>query len=222
MTSDDTESSVEYEEAEEVPKSWLARQMEGVNTLFVAVLIALAIRAFVIEPFRIPSGSMLPTLLVGDHLFVNKFVYGMKIPFTGVRLPDLREPERGDVIVFTVARDESAIYPADRRPELRVIILSAHTDQEHVLEALRLGAFDYLAKPIHEEELALAVRLTAEDADGAQQLLATPKRRRHPTHHTVTHQHRRLLTRTQGNARRSRQLLLGRQQQPPRRPQCRW
>ncbi len=119
MTADDSERSVQYEEAEEVPKSWLSRQMEGVNTLLVAVLIALAIRAFVIEPFRIPSGSMLPTLLVGDHLFVNKFVYGVKIPFTGVRLPKLRDPERGDVVVFTVARDESAIYPADRRPDLR-------------------------------------------------------------------------------------------------------
>jgi len=83
------------------------------------VLIALAIRAFVIEPFRIPSGSMLPTLLVGDHLFVNKFVYGVRVPFTGLRMPGLREPQRGDVVVFTVARDGAAIHPADRRPELR-------------------------------------------------------------------------------------------------------
>lgn len=117
---DATQSRVEVQaDTEEVPRSWLGRQLEGVNTLFLAVLIALAIRAFVIEPFRIPSGSMLPTLLIGDHLFVNKFVYGVRVPFTGLRMPGLREPQRGDVVVFTVARDGAAIHPADRRPELR-------------------------------------------------------------------------------------------------------
>jgi signal peptidase I len=82
------------------------------------VLIALGIRAFVIEPYRIPSGSMFPTLLIGDHLFVNKFVYGIKIPFTDIRLPGLRDPERGDVIVFTVAKNGGQTFPADRRPDL--------------------------------------------------------------------------------------------------------
>jgi signal peptidase I len=91
---------------------------EQVSTLAFAVLIALAIRAFVIEPYRIPSGSMFPTLLVGDHLFVNKFVYGVKVPFTRVRLPGLREPERGDVVVFTVAKQGQQTFPADQRPEL--------------------------------------------------------------------------------------------------------
>lgn len=91
---------------------------EQVSTLFFAILIALAIRAFVIEPFRIPSGSMLPTLLIGDHLFVNKFVYGMKVPYTDYRLPGLREPERGDVVVFSVGRSSDRIVPADKRPEL--------------------------------------------------------------------------------------------------------
>lgn len=119
-TSDDrTSTRVGYEEVEEVPKGWLARQFEGFNTLFVAVLIALAIRAFVIEPFRIPSESMLPTLLIGDHLFVNKFIYGVKLPFIETRLPKVRDPQRGDVVVFTVARDGPAIFPADQRPDLR-------------------------------------------------------------------------------------------------------
>jgi len=80
-------------------------------------LIALTIRAFIVEPFRIPSGSMFPTLLIGDHLFVNKFVYGPKIPFSDMRLPGLREPERGDIIVFTVARRGNDTFPADRHPE---------------------------------------------------------------------------------------------------------
>jgi len=90
---------------------------EQIRTVLIAVLIALTIRAFVIEPFRIPSGSMLPTLLIGDHLFVNKFIYGPTIPFTDLRLPGLREPRRGDIIVFTVARRGNDTFPADRHPE---------------------------------------------------------------------------------------------------------
>jgi len=88
------------------------------GTLGLALLIAIGIRAFAFEPFRIPSGSMFPTLLIGDHLFVNKFVYGIKIPFDEARLPGIRAPERGDIAVFTVARDGSETIPADRRPEL--------------------------------------------------------------------------------------------------------
>ena len=64
---------------------------EQIVTLVLAVVIALLIRAMIVEPFRIPSGSMFPTLLIGDHLFVNKFLYGAKIPFTDYRLPGLRE-----------------------------------------------------------------------------------------------------------------------------------
>jgi len=65
-----------------------------------AVVITLVLRTFVIQAFRIPSESMVPTLLVGDFLFVNKFEYGPKIPFTHIRLHGLRAPKRGDVIVF--------------------------------------------------------------------------------------------------------------------------
>lgn len=71
-----------------------------------AVLAALLLRAFFYEAFRIPSGSMVPTLLVGDHLFVNKFVYGVRVPFTLTKLW-ARFPERGDVVVFNRPGDES-------------------------------------------------------------------------------------------------------------------
>ena len=87
---------------------------EQVGTLFVAVLVALLFRQLVMEPFRIPSGSMLPTLLVGDHLFVNKFAYGARIPFSNARLPAWREPQRGDIIVFAVGSDGIETLPADR------------------------------------------------------------------------------------------------------------
>jgi signal peptidase I len=96
--------------------------LDQVVTLVVAIAIALAIRHFLVEPFRIPSGSMFPTLLIGDHLFVNKLAYGPRIPFTDLRLPGLREPERGDVVVFEVARPlnrngQRIIAPVDRAPE---------------------------------------------------------------------------------------------------------
>ena len=111
---------------EEAPsRSRLAAIWEQVSTLLVAVVIALAIRAFIVEPFRIPSGSMFPTLLIGDHLFVNKLTYGPRIPFTDIRLPGFREPQRGDVVVFEVGRNNGSehelrtdIVPADLYPDL--------------------------------------------------------------------------------------------------------
>ena len=73
---------------------------EYVQSLGLAVGAALLIRAFVIEAFKIPTGSMIPTLMVDDHIFVNKFAYGLRIPFTHTRIVDLGEPERGDIVVF--------------------------------------------------------------------------------------------------------------------------
>jgi signal peptidase I len=72
-----------------------------------AAVLTLVLRAFVIQAFRIPSESMYDTLLKGDFLFVNKFEYGPKIPFTDIRLPGLRHPRRGDVIVFQFPQNPS-------------------------------------------------------------------------------------------------------------------
>jgi len=82
---------------------------EYAEALLTAILIALVIRAFVIEAFKIPSGSMLPTLSIGDHIFVNKFIYGLRIPFTKYRILDVSEPKRGDVVVF--------IYPSEEKKD---------------------------------------------------------------------------------------------------------
>ena len=73
---------------------------ENVKSIAGAVAIYLVIRTFLLEAFRIPSGSMIPSLLVGDWLFVNKLIYGPTVPFTSTRLPGYREPRRGDVVVF--------------------------------------------------------------------------------------------------------------------------
>jgi signal peptidase I len=94
------------------------RERELLGTLVLALVVAFASRALLIEPFSIPSSSMLPTLWIGDHLFVNKFVYGARVPLTDVRLPALRAPERGEVVVFSVAVDGEKTFPADLRPDL--------------------------------------------------------------------------------------------------------
>ncbi len=80
---------------------------EYVEAALWALVLTLVLRAFVIQAFRIPSESMLDTLLVGDFLFVNKFEYGPKIPFTHIRLPGLRAPHTGDIIVFQFPQDPS-------------------------------------------------------------------------------------------------------------------
>jgi signal peptidase I len=85
---------------------------EWVYSLGAAVLIALVIRHFAVEPFKIPSGSMIPTLEIGDKILVNKFIYGLRIPFTGIRLVEISKPQRWDVVVFSTRgiRDASQ-YP---------------------------------------------------------------------------------------------------------------
>ncbi|MCK8601342.1 signal peptidase I [Desulfoferrobacter suflitae] len=80
---------------------------EYAEAIIVAILLALVIRAFVIQAFKIPSGSMKPTLLIGDHILVSKFTYGIKIPFTNKELVNFGSPERGDIVVFEYPVDPS-------------------------------------------------------------------------------------------------------------------
>jgi len=81
-------------------KTWQYWRDEWVKPVLYALIIALFIRTFIAQPFKIPTSSMVPTLKPGDRIFVNKFLYGAKIPFTNIRFPKLREPERGDIMVF--------------------------------------------------------------------------------------------------------------------------
>lgn len=80
---------------------------EWVESIVVAFAIAVVLQTFVIQAFKIPSGSMIPTFNIGDRIFVNKFLYCARIPFVNIRLPimDVREPKRGDIIVFTSPED---------------------------------------------------------------------------------------------------------------------
>ncbi len=83
---------------------------EYAEAIGIAILLALFIRTFVVQAFKIPSGSMLPTLQIGDHLLVNKFIYGIRLPFAGTLLVPIKEPKRGDIIVFRFPRDRSTDY----------------------------------------------------------------------------------------------------------------
>ena len=73
---------------------------ENIEAILVAILIALFIRTFVVQAFKIPSGSMKQTLQIGDHILVNKFIYGIKIPYLQKTIIPIKNPQRGDIIVF--------------------------------------------------------------------------------------------------------------------------
>ena len=94
---------------------------EYAEAIVIAILIALFIRTFVIQAFKIPSGSMKPTFQIGDHILVSKFTYGIKIPFIRKTMIPIGDPKRGDIIVF--------IYPEDRSKDFikRVIGIGGDT-----------------------------------------------------------------------------------------------
>jgi signal peptidase I len=111
---------------------------EYAEALGVALLLALVIRTFVVQAFKIPSGSMLPTLQIGDHILVNKFIYGprLEVPLTQLslgQLPGLRRPVPGDVVVF--------IWPKDRSKDFikRVVAVEGQTIEVRNKQLLRDG-----------------------------------------------------------------------------------
>lgn len=89
------------------PNKSIAR--EWIESIIIAFIMAMVIRTFVIQAFKIPTGSMRMTLLEGDIILVNKFIYGAKVPFFNIPLPKMTSPQRGDVIVF--------IYPEDPKKD---------------------------------------------------------------------------------------------------------
>jgi signal peptidase I len=97
--------SLPAEDAAAKPKRKSAFR-EYAEAIGVAVVLALVIRALVVQAFTIPSGSMMDTLLVGDYILVNKFLYGAALPFVEWRVPGFRDPRRGDIIVFKYPQDE--------------------------------------------------------------------------------------------------------------------
>lgn len=101
----------------------LRESLEWADTGFSAILLASIIMYFVVQAFKIPSGSMRSTLLEGDHLFVNKFIYGLRVPYTGRRVLRFREVRRGDIVVFR--------FPTDNKN-------SAHFGKDFIKRAIAL------------------------------------------------------------------------------------
>ena len=98
---------------------------EYLEPIVVAILIALFIRTFIVQAFKIPSSSMEPTLQVGDHLLVNKFIYGIKVPFVDSKYLQFRNPQRGDIIVF--------IYPKDRSKDFIKRIIGTEGEKVEII-----------------------------------------------------------------------------------------
>src|SRR4030042_2058500 len=93
---------------------------EYIEPIIIAILIALFIRTIIIQAFKIPSSSMVPTLLIGDHILVNKFIYGTKIPFSDKRVLVFKKPEKGDIIVFK--------YPEDPKKDFIKRVIATEND----------------------------------------------------------------------------------------------
>jgi signal peptidase I len=83
---------------------------EYAEAIIIALVLALFIRTFIVQAFKIPSGSMLPTLQIGDHILVNKFLYGIKVPFSGTVLIPIKDPRPNDIVVFKFPRDPKLDY----------------------------------------------------------------------------------------------------------------
>ena len=98
---------------------------EYIEPIVIAILIALFIRAFIVQAFKIPSSSMEPTLLVGDHILVNKFIHGIRIPFTDTKLLEFKKPKRGEIVVF--------IYPKDRSKDFIKRVIGTEGEKVEII-----------------------------------------------------------------------------------------
>lgn len=129
--------------------------VEYSRSFFPVLLIVLVIRSFIFEPFRIPSGSMMPTLLQGDFIFVKKYAYGLRLPVTETKILETGNPERGDVVVFRLPSDSGVNYikrvvglPGDelRYERHRLFVNGEPVDVEKAPDATR-------SRPVFVEKL---------------------------------------------------------------------
>ncbi|HAD03707.1 MAG TPA: signal peptidase I [Desulfuromonas sp.] len=141
-------------------KPWYREYGEA---LLVAGILALIIRSFVVQAFKIPSGSMEDTLLIGDHLLVNKFLYGIQIPFTDGRYLAMRHPQRGDIIVFEFPEDRGKSYFQRRDFIKRVVGTPGDVVEVREKRVFVNGQPYYLANEVHKEGVLLPANLSPRD-----------------------------------------------------------
>jgi signal peptidase I len=138
---------------------------EWVESIIVALVLAMIIRTFIVQAFKIPTGSMRTTLLEGDIILVNKFLYGAKvpIPFTDIRLPAVRKPMRGDVIVF--------VYPLDHKKDYikRLIATEGETVE------IKNGTLYVNAEPVRDSAFSQLYYYNRGDYGAEGQKIVVPK-----------------------------------------------
>ncbi|MCM5703257.1 signal peptidase I [Larsenimonas salina] len=128
------------------------------KSFFPVLLIVLIVRSFIVEPFQIPSGSMRPTLKIGDYIVVNKFTYGLRLPVVNTKILDVSEPERGDIMVFRFPGDPNVDFikrviglPGDTiRYENKQLFVNGEPVPKSLLEA---DAPDNAGEKLLEEQL---------------------------------------------------------------------
>ncbi len=128
--------------------------IESTAPFFPVLLVVLVLRSFIVEPFQIPSGSMIPTLKIGDFILVNKFAYGLRLPVSGTKVVSLGEPERGDVMVFFPPNDKRYFIkrviglPGD---EIRIVNNVLFVNGEKMPQSTLEKAEPYFVEKSHDE-----------------------------------------------------------------------
>ena len=136
---------------------------EWVESLVVAFLLAMVIRTFVVQAFKIPTGSMRPTLIEGDLIMVNKFIYGANVPFTNLSLPAVHKPNRGDVIVF--------IYPEDPKKDFIKRLIASEGETVEI----RNGTIYINGKPLLDPMFSQRYYYNRGDFGSENQKVTVPK-----------------------------------------------
>jgi signal peptidase I len=117
-----------------------SRLRENIEAIAVAIILALFIRTFIVQAFKIPSGSMKETLQIGDHILVNKFIYGVKLPYLQTTLIPITTPKRGDIVVFEFPEDKDKDF-IKRVVGVSGDVIEVHNKQVSVNGAVQQGSF---------------------------------------------------------------------------------
>ncbi len=151
--------------------------VEYAKSFFPVLLIVLVLRSFLVEPFQIPSGSMIPTLEVGDFILVNKYTYGLRLPVVGTKIVDMNEPKRGEVMVFIPPHDKRYFIkrivglPGDTvRYEDKILSINGEQVDSQIIDRVQIEM------PSGMEQAGVLMNETLGDVQHETQIVSTPAR----------------------------------------------
>ncbi|MDO8270828.1 MAG: signal peptidase I [Gammaproteobacteria bacterium] len=151
--------------------------VEYAKSFFPVLLIVLVLRSFLVEPFQIPSGSMIPTLEVGDFILVNKYTYGLRLPVVGTKIVEMNEPKRGEVMVFIPPHDKRYFIkrivglPGDTiRYEDKVLSVNGEQIMSEVIDSVQIEM------PNGMEQSGVLLNETLGEVQHHTQIVSTPAR----------------------------------------------